>query len=118
MSTDRKQIEIEVREYPAVQALCLRGDLSDEGVVEARRAILEAIGAGAPRIAIDLTGVEYVSSAGVGMLVSMLKRCHQNGLELALAGLSPDVRELFSLTRLDEVFPIATDLDTWCKSLE
>ena len=118
MATERRQIEIEVREFPAVQGLCLRGDLCDDGVVEARRAILEAIGAGAPRIALDLSGVEYISSAGVGMLVSMLKRCHQNGLELALAGLTAEVRELFALTRLDEVFPIATDIESWCRSFE
>ena len=118
MATERKQIEIEIKEFPAVQALCLTGDLCDEGVLEARRAILEAIGAGAPRVAIDLGGVEYISSAGVGMLVSMLKRCHQNGLELALAGLNQEVRELFALTRLDEVFPIAPDLESWCKSFE
>ena len=118
MATERKQIEIQVREFPAVQALCLSGDLCDDGVLEARRAILEAIGAGAPRVAIDLSGVEYISSAGVGMLVSMLKRCHQNGLELALAGLTTEVRELFSLTRLDEVFPIAPDLESWCQSFE
>jgi len=118
MATERKQIQIETREYPAVQALCLRGDLCDDGVLEARRAIMEAIGAGAPRIAIDLSGVEYISSAGVGMLVSMLKRCHQNGLELALTGMNAEVRELFSLTRLDEVFPIASDLESWCKALE
>ena len=52
------------------------------------------------------------------MLVSMLKRCHQVGLELALAGLGPEIRELFSLTRLDEVFPIAPDLEAWCHSFE
>ncbi len=118
MSSQRKEIEIKVREFPAVQAVCLNGDLCDEGVLLARRSILDAIGAGAPRVAIDLSGVEYVSSAGVGMLVSMLKRCHQVGLELALAGLGPEIRELFSLTRLDEVFPIAPDLEAWCHSFE
>jgi anti-sigma B factor antagonist len=118
VTNERKDIEIVVRNTPAVQALCLCGDLCDGGVLETRRAILEAIEGGAPRIAVDLSGVEYISSAGIGMLVSMLKRCHQNGLDFALAGLNEEVRELFSLTRLDEVFPIAPDLETWCRAFQ
>ena len=118
MTIERKQIQIETREYPAVQALVIHGNLCDDGVLEARRAVLEAIGTGVPRIALDLQGVEYISSAGIGMLVSMLKRCHQNGLELALAGLTGDVRELFTVTRLDEVFSITPDFETRCKTVE
>lgn len=65
-----------------------------------------------------MAGVDYISSSGIGMMVSILKRCHQAGVDFAVYSLTPDIHELFTLTRLDQVFTIAPDFGSWQKSFD
>jgi anti-anti-sigma factor len=55
----------------------------------------------------DLTEVPYMDSIGMGMLTSHYVRCQKNGIQLTITGLSPRVREVFRITKLDTVLPIA-----------
>lgn len=54
----------------------------------------------------DLTGVPYMDSLGLGMLVSHCVRCQRKGIALHIMGLSPRVQELFRLTKMENVLPI------------
>ena len=51
------------------------------------------------------------------MLVAILKRCRQLDVQLVLVGLDENMRELFRMTRLDQVFTVAGSLASWRKSL-
>lgn len=55
---------------------------------------------------IDLSHTVFIDSAGLGSLVSLLKTSSQKGVRLALAGLTPQVRQIFELTRLYKLFDI------------
>ena len=55
---------------------------------------------------IDLSHTLFIDSAGLGSLVSLLKTSSQKGIRLALAGLTPQVRQIFELTRLYKLFDI------------
>ena len=57
-------------------------------------------------IVIDLAKTTFIDSAGLGALVSLLKNCNQRGIRLYLAGLTPQVRQIFELTRLYRLFDI------------
>jgi anti-sigma B factor antagonist len=70
-----------------------------------RSALVDRIDAGARQITIDLHRVHYIDSAGIGALVSALKRIGPHG-ELCIANPRPAVRCLLELTRLDRVIPI------------
>lgn len=54
---------------------------------------------------LDLTGVPYMDSAGLGMLVSHYVRCQNRGVRLVAAGVSPRVLQLFEMTKVDGFFP-------------
>ena len=54
----------------------------------------------------DLTEVPYMDSHGLGELVRHHVRCQSKGIPLSLEGVSPRVRELFKLTRMESVFSI------------
>ena len=58
-------------------------------------------------ITIDLAGVGYLASPGIGALVSFLRKVKQVGGELLMRGVQPNVLELFRVTHLDKVFTIA-----------
>ena len=55
---------------------------------------------------IDLGGVDYIDSSGLGTLVAIHKRALQNGGSVVIKGLHGLVKDLFELTRLDKVFEI------------
>ncbi len=64
----------------------------------------------AARIVLDLAGVEFIDSSGLGAIVASMK---QIGSErrLDLAGLQPVVEKVFRLTRMDTVFRLFDSLD-------
>ncbi|HYB71472.1 MAG TPA: STAS domain-containing protein [Candidatus Bathyarchaeia archaeon] len=69
---------------------------------------LAACAAGRDKVVLDLTGVEYISSVGLRVLMLASKQAKAQGGSLAVAGLQPVVREIFEISRFHlvlEVFP-------------
>jgi len=65
-----------------------------------------------PLVAIfDLTGVPYMDSAGMGALINYFVHCEKNGVEMIVAGASSRVLELFKLTKVDTVIPLAATVE-------
>jgi anti-anti-sigma factor len=60
---------------------------------------------------LDLTGVPYVDSAGLGMIVDHYVHCKGKGIKLVVAGVSPRVLELFKMTKVDATLPIAATVE-------
>lgn len=66
-------------------------------------------------IAIDMSLVEYIDSSFLGSIVSAFKHLISFKSEVMLVGLSKDLTNLFSLTRLDKVFKIYNNFDELTK---
>jgi anti-anti-sigma factor len=60
---------------------------------------------------LDLTDVPYMDSAGLGIVVGHYVSCHRKGIRLIAAGVSPRVRELFKMTRVDTTIPMTTTVE-------
>ena len=76
-------------------------------------ALREVIGrcadAGPARIVVDLAGVTFVYSSGLGALISGLKTARQSGGDLRIAAPTNQAATVLSLTNLDRVLrPFAT----------
>lgn len=65
-----------------------------------------AIDDGTNQLVLDLSKVEYMSSAGLREMVSALKRVQRGRGDLRLAALSDRVKEVLELAGLDEIFNI------------
>ena len=62
-------------------------------------------------IVVDLSSVEYISSAGWGIFISEIREIREQGGDLKLAGMIPDVREVFDLLEFENIlksYPDAT----------
>lgn len=59
----------------------------------------------------DLTGVPYMDSAGIGMIVSQYVRCQGKGVRMIVAGVTPRVRELLKITKVDTFLPMAATVE-------
>jgi anti-anti-sigma factor len=55
---------------------------------------------------LDLSGVSYMSSAGLRVLILAVKQCRQQGSEIVLAALQPFLQDVFRISRLDMVFTV------------
>jgi len=69
-------------------------------------------------VLIDMTGIDYVDSTGLGELVGYLQRFEGQGRRLALLRPQSRILNLLKLTKLDEVFPIFTVEDEAIKALK
>jgi anti-anti-sigma factor len=56
---------------------------------------------------IDLTEVPYMDSHGLGILVRHYVRCQSRGIRMSITGVSLRVQELFRVTKMENVLPIA-----------
>jgi anti-sigma B factor antagonist len=57
-------------------------------------------------VAVDLGGVGFVDSAGLGVLIGALRRTTESGGRMALVSLQPSVQRVFSITGLNAVFDV------------
>ena len=73
---------------------------------ELRPAIRKQLEDGKRGIVLDLAGVTYLDSAGLGELVNSYTTVTSQGGKLALSSLTPKIRDLLQLTKLITVFPV------------
>jgi anti-anti-sigma factor len=73
---------------------------------ELEKVVLSRIDAGARRLVLDLTGVEYISSAGLRVLLMAAKRLKEPPAALALCGIGPGVRTVLELAGFLPLFAV------------
>ncbi len=85
--------------------LAFTGELDLAGVAEAQTTLLDALALGRT-LSVDLSGLSFIDSAGLGMLV---RAAEANGLDdLRFHGpLTPPVGRLLALTGMDDVLQVA-----------
>jgi len=60
---------------------------------------------------LDLAGVPYMDSAGMGSIINYFVHCQNAKVRMIAAGVSPRVMELFKLTKVDSVIPLAASVE-------
>lgn len=91
--------------------ITVSGDLDVAGAPELRQVIVSAVADGEVLIVLDLTGVEFIDSFGLGVVVGALKRTRQRGGDLSVVCPERRVRRVFELCDLDRIFTLHTTLD-------
>lgn len=99
-------LQIEVRSEGAWRVLDVNGEVDLYTSPQLRDAIDREVGEGTSRVLVDLTGVTFMDSSGLGVLVGSLKRSRERGGELALVCTEGSVLKVLTITGLDRVFPI------------
>jgi anti-sigma B factor antagonist len=90
------------------------GRLNMVSAPDLRTAVAEAVAAGRPRVVVDLSGVEFMDSSGLGALVGCLKTTRQAGGDLRIAAPSEQVTMVLKLSNLDRILTsYATPTDAY-----
>ncbi|GAA3032263.1 STAS domain-containing protein [Streptosporangium longisporum] len=112
--TDAPEAPLEVRTWrlESLRILRLLGELDAVTAPRVHATLDEAVGSrGEVRLIVDLTGLTFITSAGVGLLVEIRRRVGERGGRLIVIlapGSSP--RRLFDLTTMTDYFEVAESL--------
>jgi anti-anti-sigma factor len=102
-------MKLDSRTYADTLVIAPTGRL-DHDNCEAFRAglqpLLDRALAGRQRIVVDLSGLAYVSSAGLRCFMLAAKQAGTQGGKIVLAELRPVVAEIFQISRFDMVFEL------------
>lgn len=98
VESDVQIVTVGAERIDAAIAIQFKEDMRKETATDARRVIL------------DLSGVGFIDSSGLGAIVAAMKQLGANR-QMDLAGLTPAVDKVFRLTRMDTVFNLFPTLD-------
>ena len=62
-----------------------------------------------PKLLLDVSNVDHLSSAALGMLINANNRIKQRNGQLRLANIKPQIYEVFVITKLNKLFRILPD---------
>ena len=100
-------INISERQAGDVTILDLSGKVTiGEGSVALRTAIRRLLGEGKNKILMNLGGVGYIDSSGIGELVSSFTAVNKEGGSLKLLNLTQKIQDLLAITKLLTVFDV------------
>ena len=67
--------------------------------------VQSAVGAAKTPVVVELSGVQFMDSTGLGALISGLRATRQVGSDLRIAGATSQVLAVLQMTRIDRVIP-------------
>jgi anti-anti-sigma factor len=85
------------------------GRLDSAAVKTAEDGFDAAIGRTAPHLVVDMSGLEYISSAGLRVLLMLAKKVQTTKGKLALYGLQPNVKAVFAVSGFDTILSVQAD---------
>ncbi len=92
-----------------IRVISVSGEIHVSTAPEFSQRLSDAIAAGTRGVVIDMSGVEFIDSTGLSVLLNALRLVGQRDGALALVCTNPTVLRLFQITSLDETFDIFGD---------
>jgi anti-sigma B factor antagonist len=108
------QIERTTDDSTGIVTLTLTGPLTLSTLFDLQEAIRQSP---QPKTIMNLAGVPYIDSAGLGALLSFHAACQRTGRRYTLAEIPPRVLTMFSASKVDSLVNISATNDDALKSL-
>lgn len=99
---------IEFKTVTEGQVLTLKilGRIDNEGIQTFQDKLSEIAGLEFKTLFLDLSGLEFINSSGIGKLLLFIKKAKNLGKETEIKGISNDIFTLFKAIRLDKIIAI------------
>jgi anti-sigma B factor antagonist len=101
-------MEIRSTEQGKQVTLSVKGEIEVYSLPEFSR-LAESYLGGPTELVLDLDGLEYIDSSGLGFLVTLHERMERQGQRLVLTHLRSHVSRVFKITRLDQILDIRNE---------
>ena len=103
---------------PGIVFLTVRGFLDAHTFEELERTINDIFEDGIYKLGIDLSGLDYISSAGAGVFIGAIGTAQENDGNIILMRPSPNVKEVFDLLGLSQIFTFKDTREEASKALK
>lgn len=90
-------MEINTKMVEQVTVVEIAGDIDARTVLQAQEALVPLVQPGA-KLLLDMSRVDYMSSSGLRMLLSLYRQVSSSNGSIALAGLSEEIKDTMSVT--------------------
>lgn len=104
LTIDRKE-----GKSPDTKVFSLNGPLTLRNLFEFQAELRSATPP--PLTVIDLSGVPYMDSAGMGLVMNHYVHCQTRGTRMVVVGANSRVLDLFKVTKVDSVLPLVASLE-------
>jgi anti-sigma B factor antagonist len=102
-------MEIRQKTINHVEVLSLEGRLDASSARDVKEKVGSLSRENRINLVMDMAGVDFIDSSGLGSLVSVLRTVNKLGGDIKISALQDQVRAVFELTRLHRIFAIYDD---------
>lgn len=104
-------LSVQVEELGTWTVARVYGDIDVATAPRVREQLVALITRGRADLVVDLDGVGFLDSTGLGVIISVLKRTRSHGGDLRLVANRENLVSLFQLTGLDRTLPLAPSVE-------
>lgn len=103
------ELDIQTEHAEDVCEIKLNGEIDVYTAPKLKEEIIALIEGGCSNVIVDLQGVAFIDSSGLGVLVSALRRARERDGAVRIICTRENILKIFRITGLDKVFPIFSD---------
>jgi anti-sigma B factor antagonist len=100
------ELGIDVHNQDSYAVVDVKGEIDVYTAPKLREKLIELVSEGSHNVVVNLEGVDFLDSTGLGVLVGALKRVKAHDGTLALVCTQDKILKIFKITGLTKVFPI------------
>ena len=112
MERERKEMNVVTSEKNGVVVLHVEGSMDATTVTQFDAEWKKVLEDGSKKVAIEMSGLEYISSAGLRGILMLAKMGNIKGASLAFVGMQAMVADMFKLSGFDSILKTYPDLDS------
>ncbi len=110
-------MEISQKEENGIVSIAIKGRLDADSSLEAEKVVKEALGGETNRLLFNLGELEYLSSAGLRVLLSAAKEMRRRDGKIVLCALNEFVKEIFEVSGFQSLIPITESVESGIEAL-
>lgn len=97
-------MNVKIEEIAGKYVATLEGEMDTAAAVEAEKVLKPLCNSDGKDVIFDCTGLEYIASSGLRILLSILKGAKAAGSKVVLRGVNDDIKNVFKLTGFINIF--------------
>ena len=110
-------MEISQKEENGIVSIAIKGRLDADSSLEAEKVVKDVLGGETNRLLFNLGELEYLSSAGLRVLLSAAKEMRRRDGKIVLCELNEFVKEIFEVSGFQSLIPITDSVESGIETL-
>lgn len=110
-------VDIKTDNSEGIHFIHVNGEIDAGSSIYLDNALKEAVENGEKKIVVDLSGLDYISSAGLGVFISHLDEFDGQKIRLTIFGINETVKQVFDILGLEKLLTIVENKEAAISSL-